>query len=131
MSEPKFLAFDDVVNIHAHEIAIAGGIDGIRDLDALHSAIGAPLASFEGRFLMSIFEMAATYANSIALNHPFLDGNKRAALASALTFLYMNGYEFNELYDEELADKMLELVTHQISKKHLSDFFEQRCIAVE
>jgi death-on-curing protein len=57
---------------------------------------------------MDIFEMAATYLNSIAINHPFMDGNKRTALASSLTFLFMNGYEIEESYDEELADKTLD-----------------------
>jgi death-on-curing protein len=70
--------------------------------------------------------MAATYVNSIALNHPFLDGNKRTALASSLTFLYLNGYEIDELYDEELADKIIELVTHKITKSDLTLFLHSR-----
>jgi len=125
--EPKFFTVDDVIQIHICEIEQAGGASGIRDHDALRSAVGAPMACFDGLFLMSIFEIAPTYVNSIALNHPFFDGNKRAALASAITFLYVNGYEVEESYDEELADKTLELVTHQITKKQLADFFELKC----
>ena len=126
MIDPCFLTISEVIEIHDKELVAAGGLSGLRDRKALESAVGAPQASSDDRFLMNIFEMAATYANSLALNHPFLDGNKRTALASALTFLFINGYEVDELYVEELADKILELVTHKISKSDLSDFFELR-----
>ena len=80
---------------------------------------------------MDVFEMAATYLNSIALDHPFLDGNKRAALASSLTFLYMNGYEIEELYNEELADKTLDLINGKMTKADFSNFFKTRCKEIE
>jgi death-on-curing protein len=99
----------------------------IRDINLLHSAIDAPKATFAGKFLMNIFEMAATYVNSICFNHPFLDGNKRVAAISALVFLDINGYNFNEKYDEELADIILKLVTHKITKQDPASYFKQRC----
>lgn len=124
--EPRFLRISEVIEIHDQEIKIAGGLSGVRDLNALESALGAPQASLSGQFLMDIFEMAATYLNSIAINHPFLDGNKRTALASSLTFLFMNGYEIDESYDEELADKTLELVTRKITKSDLAEYLKSR-----
>jgi death-on-curing protein len=124
--EPRFLTVSEVIEIHDQEIASAGGLSGVRDLNALDSALGAPQASYSGQFLMDIFEMAATYLNSIAINHPFLDGNKRTALASSLTFLFMNGYAIDELYDEELADKTLELVTGKITKSDLAEYLKSR-----
>jgi len=124
--EPRFLTISEVIEIHDQEIAAAGGLSGVRDLKALESAIAAPKASFSGQFLMDIFEMAATYLDSIAINHPFLDGNKRTALASSLTFLFMNGYEIDELYDEELADKTLDLVTRKITKSDLAKHLKAR-----
>jgi death-on-curing protein len=124
--EPRFLTVSEVIEIHDQEIASAGGLSGVRDLNTLDSALGAPQASFSGQFLMDIFEMAATYLNSIAINHPFLDGNKRTALASSLTFLFMNGYEIDELYDVELADKTLELVTRKITKSDLAEYLKSR-----
>jgi death on curing protein len=90
----------------------------------LEAAVGAPQARFSGQFLMDIFEMAATYLNSIVFNHPILDGNKRTALASSLTFLFINGYETDESYEEELADKTIELVTRKITKAELADFLK-------
>lgn len=127
MDEPRFLSLAEVLEIHDQEIAAAGGSSGIRDIKALESALGAPQASFNGQFLMDIFEMAATYLNSIALNHPFLDGNKRTALASMLTFLFINGYETDESYDEELADKTMELVTRKIQKSDFAQHLKSRC----
>jgi death-on-curing protein len=124
--EPRFLTVSEVLEIHDQEIAAAGELSGVRDLKALESALGASQASFSGEFLMDIFEMAATYLNSIVINHPFLDGNKRTALASSLTFLFMNGYEIEELYNEELADKTLNLVTRKIDKSDLAKYLKSR-----
>jgi death-on-curing protein len=124
--EPRFLTVSEVIEIHDQEITTAGGLSGIRDLKALESALGAPQASFNGEFLMDIFEMAATYINSIASNHPFLDGNKRTALATSLTFLFINGFEIDERNDFELADKTLDLVARKITKSDLSQHLKSR-----
>ena len=70
--------------------------------------------------------MAATYINSIASNHPFLDGNKRTALATSLTFLFINGFEIDERNDFELADKTLDLVARKITKSDLSQHLKSR-----
>jgi len=124
--EPRFLTVSEVIEIHDQEIAAAGGLSGVRDLKALESAVGAPQASFNGEFLMDIFEMAATYLNSIALDHPFLDGNKRTALATCLTFLFINGFEIDEQYDFELADKTLDLVARKITKSDIAQHLKSR-----
>jgi death on curing protein len=129
--EPRFLSISEVIEIHDREIAAAGGLSGIRDLKALESAMGAPQASFNGEFLMDIFEMAATYLNSIALDHPFLDGNKRTALASSLTFLFINGFEIDEQTDFELADKTLDLVARKISKSDFAQHMKSRSREIE
>jgi len=123
----RFLEIDEVLYFHQREMEFSNTSVEIRDFGALESAIAAPQATFGGELLMDIFEMAATYANSIAMNHPFLDGNKRAAALAALAFLFMNGYECNEGYDEELADTILKLVTKTISKDDMVDYFRQRC----
>ena len=125
--DPRFLSIAEVIEIHENELRAAGGLSGIRDKELLESAVAAPLSSFNSEFLMDIFDMAATYLNSLTRNHPFLDGNKRTALASALTFLFINGYEFDELYYEELADKTLDLINGVISKADFSNIFKSRC----
>ena len=126
----RFLLLEEVLEIHRQEIESAGGAEGINDVGRLKSALGAAQASFDGRLLMGIFEIAATYVNSIAFNHPFPDGNKRTASASGLTFLYLNGYTLNESYDEELADKVLDLITKKISKEEFTVYLEDNSAAL-
>ena len=96
MQDPRFLTTEEIIKIHDHAVSEYGGISGIRDMNLLESSVGAPQASSGGRFFMKLFEMASTYAVSIALNHPFHDGNKRNAAASAVIFLFYNGYFLKE-----------------------------------
>jgi death on curing protein len=129
--EPVFIALEDALFFHEEEIKRAGGISGIRDRAALEAALGTPKASFGGDYLMDLFEMAATYVESVCSNHPFLDGNKRPGTAFALTFLYLNGYEVDENHNEELADMILDLVCHRTDKKTVSDYFRRQSICIK
>src|SRR4030065_1215425 len=93
MKKITFLTLVEVVEIHSDQIQHYGGSEGIRDMNLLSSAVAMPYASFSGMFLHSdLHEMAAAYAFHICQNHPFVDGNKRTALASALLFLALNGF---------------------------------------
>ena len=68
-----------------------GGHGGVRDTGLLESAMAQPEASFAGEWLhRDLYDMAAAYAYHLCQNHPFFDGNKRTALACALTFLELN-----------------------------------------
>ncbi len=124
--EPYFITIKEAVSFHGEEIKRAGGFDGIRDCTCLEAALMAPKAAFGGVYLMDLFEMAAVYVESVSTHHPFVDGNKRTGTACALTFLLLNGYEIDERYDEELADKVLDLVTHKIDRQALAIYFEER-----
>lgn len=95
--EVLFLDVETVITIHDREIEAHGGSHGLRDAGLLDAAVAAPAAGFAGQWAhASIFEMAAAYAFHIAKNHPFIDGNKRAGLASALAFLDVNGIEVSD-----------------------------------
>ena len=88
---PAFLTLQEVLRLHRDQIERYGGRHGVRDLGLLQSAIGVPSAGHAGGYLLSdIYEMAAAYLFHIARNHPFVDGNKRTGLASALLFLFVN-----------------------------------------
>lgn len=118
--EPLFLTLAEVIDIHNDQIRRYGGVDGARDLGLLESAISIPQAGFGGRLLhTSLFEMAAAYAYHISENQPFVDGNKRTALASALIFLEMNGVSIRDPKDR-LYDAMIKLATHRLGKKALA-----------
>ena len=93
MTEPVWLTADLVLAIHEQQLRLFGGPPGVRDLGALESALGRPRNrwAYEGSELP---QLAAAYAFGIARNHPFVDGNKRTALLSIITFLGLNDVEF-------------------------------------
>ncbi|HWQ93046.1 MAG TPA: type II toxin-antitoxin system death-on-curing family toxin [Clostridia bacterium] len=83
-----------VREIHAEAITRFGGSDGVRDSALLESAVAAPQASFGGSSpYRDLAEVAAAYLYYLCRNHPFIDGNKRAALGSCIVFLRLNGVE--------------------------------------
>lgn len=92
MSEPAWIQPELVLSLQAELIAEYGGLNGVRDAGLLESALARP------RQLLAygdpnLFELAAAYAFGIVRNHPFVDGNKCAALAAADVFLQLNGFE--------------------------------------
>jgi death-on-curing protein len=90
--ELVFLDVDDIIEIHAAQIEIFGGSEGMRDRGLLEAAVAQPKTSFGGEFLHEgLFAMAGAYLFHIVKNHPFIDGNKRAGMLAALVFLDVNG----------------------------------------
>lgn len=105
---PDFLDIEDVLELHALQLARYGGADGVRDRGLLESAIAQPRATFDGAFVHDgLFAMAAAYLFHIVQNHPFVDGNKRTGLLSTLVFLDLNGisiaHDSPGLYDLTLG----------------------------
>ena len=89
MSEPRWLDIDIVLDFHAEQLALFGGADGLRDCGLLESALARPINKFAyGESDLSV--LAAAYGFGIARNHPFVDGNKRTALAAMIVFLGLN-----------------------------------------
>jgi death on curing protein len=119
--EPLFLTVEDVLELHAQQLDLYGGSPGVRDSGALASAVGTPSSTFDGRFLHdNLFHMAAAYAFHIAENQPFVDGNKRAALHSALVFLDINGWAVSDP-DLKLYDAMIAISARTLDKRALGD----------
>ena len=90
----------------AHEAAIRsfGGSSGLRDATLLDSAVHMPQATWGGEYLHpGLFDMAAAYLFHVALNHPFVDGNKRAAWLATRLFLRLNGYRLKPRRAEAVA----------------------------
>ena len=124
MTDPIFLTVGEVIGLHQNQIDEFGGIHGIRDEGLLESAVMTPQASFGGEYLHSdLFEMAAAYAFHIAENQPFLDGNKRAALASALVFLKINGYKMLDP-DGRLYDMLIDIANRTSDKSDLAELLK-------
>jgi len=91
----KYLTVKDVLLLHNLAIDESGGSHGLRDLGLLESAVARPQASFGGEDLYpTIFIKAGALVHSLLRNHPFVDGNKRSSMYSAMTFLELNDYRF-------------------------------------
>src|ERR1700737_4612637 len=89
MPESIYLSVGEVLQIHHQLINNYGGTHGMRDKGPLESAVSRPQIGYYN----TIAEEAAALMESLANNHPFLDGNKRVAFAAAHTFLLVNGYD--------------------------------------
>jgi len=88
MSERDYLTVADVLGMHVVLLQRYGGSSGIRDPGALEAALFRPQTGY----YKDIVAEAAALLESLAINHPFVDGNKRIAFASADVFLRINGW---------------------------------------
>jgi death-on-curing protein len=115
-----FLSVEDVLLLHADTIGTDGGSHGIRDHGLLDAAVAMPRQQFGGQFLhQDLPAMAAAYLFHIAQNHPFVDGNKRAAVMSALAFLCANDVEVS-MAPQELEATTLKVAAGELSKDKLT-----------
>lgn len=126
--EPAFLTLEQVLYLHERLIREFGGDLTILSTDLLESAVMMPQARFGGEFLhSSLAAMAAAYLFHICRNHPFLDGNKRTAVAAAELFLMQNGKRLTAA-NRELEQITLRVAEGMVTKGELTSFFEE-CIA--
>ncbi len=116
--EPRWLDIDLVLDFHAEQLALFGGAEGIRDLGLLESALARPLNKF-GYGDRNVASLAAAYGYGIAKNHPFVDGNKRTALASMVVFLGLNKLEI-DTSSQELTAVVLSLAAGEINEQVLA-----------
>ena len=91
MSEPIWIEKRAIIMVHAEALAEHGGLEGIRDEGLLESALARPQNVFAYEGVNDFPRLAAFYAIGIARNHPFVDGNKRAAFIAMALFLAANG----------------------------------------
>jgi len=93
MNEPRWLDIVEVIDMHAEQLALFGGAEGIRDQGLLESALARPQNRWHyGE--SDLAALAAAYGFGLARNHPFVDGNKRAAFHCLVVFLRLNGIVF-------------------------------------
>lgn len=85
----QFLSQDELLEIHARLVDRFGGPPGIRDLGLLESALFRPQTGYYA----DLAEMGAALFESLIMNHPFVDGNKRVAFFATDVFLRLNGYK--------------------------------------
>jgi death-on-curing protein len=121
----RYLTLGEVVALHRAILDNSGGASGIRDLGALESALAQPRATFGGVDLhTSLHAKAAALGFSLALNHAFLDGNKRVAHAAMEAFLILNGFEIIAAVDDQ-ERLMLDLAAGRMTRDRLAEWLEQ------
>jgi death on curing protein len=100
--------------IHTEVVLKHGGANGVRDLGGLESAIARPFATFEGDLLYkSIYEQAAAIGESIIINHPFIDGNKRTGYVLMETLLRLEKIKIVAT-DDDLYNFVIQISTGDI-----------------
>jgi death-on-curing protein len=107
--------------IHVDQVREHGGLIGVRDENALESAIARARQRWSSEPATDIPRLAADYAFGIARNHPFRDGNKRVAFLAAVTFLGLNGLAF-VAPEDDVVTTMLALAAGQLDEEELTEW---------
>ena len=113
--------------LHADQILEHGGSLGIRDEGLLESALARPQQKWHYEAHTDLSTLAAAYAFGVAKNHPFIDGNKRAALVAAYTFLAINGFEL-EATETEAVGMILGLADGSIPEEDLAAWIRSHLV---
>jgi len=123
-----FLSVDMVIQIHQRVIEEFGGDPGLRDRGLLESAVAMPQSTFGGKFLhIDLAEKAAAYHFHLCANHPFIDGNKRVAVAASEVFVLANGCELGAS-DDEIEEVTLGVAQGQAGKDEVIEFFKKHIV---
>jgi death on curing protein len=123
----RYLSPIEIVVIHEEMTARFGGVNGIRDSNGLNSAVGRP----QSGYYADVIEEAAALFESLSQNHPFIDGNKRTAIASAAVFLRLNGYKLK--FDDIDAYNWLiaRYEKNEVTKDRIDEWFRRHVTKAE
>ncbi len=123
----RWVSVAGVRAIHNQQLARFGGGEGVRDEGLLLSALARPenLVAYSNPDAAAL---AASYAFGIARNHPFVDGNKRAALVTAATFLIKNRFEL-VASESDAVLKIMALAAGELSEDQLADWIRANIAA--
>lgn len=108
-----YITAEEILVMHSEIIDETGGLHGVRDNNLLSSSAERPRTSYGGHELYkTVFEKAGALLHSLAMNHVFMDGNKRTAIVSTARFLYVNGYDLTAS-NKEIENFMVNVVTEK------------------
>lgn len=117
-NEPAWVTYEQVIAMHSRQLRRFGGAPGLRDEGLLHSAVERPLNKWQYE-RAELPEIAAAYAFGLAKNHAFVDGNKRIAFMTMMTFLRKNGVRFAPAQAPATA-MMIALAAGEVSEESLA-----------
>jgi death-on-curing protein len=123
-SRPHWLSRIVVDAIHHDQLREHGGLPGIRDENALESALARPQQKWHYETKPDLATLAAAYGFGLVRNHPFRDGNKRIGFLAIVTFLGLNGRNLRAT-DAEVVIEILALAEGHVSEDELAEWIRQ------
>lgn len=120
----RFISVAEAKAIHDQQLALFGGTAGIIDEGKLESALFRPVNIANYNPLASSWDLAAALGYGIAINHPFLDGNKRTAFIVMAVFLELNGVSVIAS-EVEVVEIMLGIASGKVTEEELSSWLER------
>lgn len=131
MKQPVWIRLDVVLAAHGELLREHGGPEGVRDMGLLESALARPLNIFAySEEPPSLARLAAAYAKGIVANHPFVDGNKRAAFAVSVTFLKLNAVELTAPKEDSVLT-FWRLAAGEVTEDELASWFERNTAPIQ
>ena len=118
MTGLDWLTLDDVMTLHGRQIRRYGGLPGVRDVNAIESAIARPRQKLAYE-TPDLADLAAAYGFGLARNHGFSDGNKRVAFETILVFLDINGQRLTAT-EPEAVTVMLGVASGELGEAELA-----------
>ncbi len=128
MTPPEFLEPDVVLFLHDQALREYGGVQGVKNEDLLHSALGRPVNQqvYAEPGMVDLCQLAAAYAYGLASNHAFHDGNKRTAWSSCVLFLKLNGAEV-VASAEDVIEQVVRLACGQLTEAEFATWLRSCC----
>ena len=123
--EPRWVPRLVIEAVHVDQVREHGGLIGIRDENALESALARARQRWTYEPESDLPRLATDYAFGIARNHPFRDGNKRVAFVAAMVFLGLNGLEF-VAPEDEVVQRMLALAAGELDEEEVASWIRSR-----
>lgn len=121
----KYLTPQNVIQIHFELVEATGGLQGLRDVGLLASAVMRPQSTFGGKDLYpTLISKASALVHSLLLNHVFADGNKRTATISMIEFLILNGSKF-EAENKEIVNFALWIENKKPSLEQIANWIKK------
>ncbi len=127
--EPDWISKEQVLYIQSETIRVNGGTPGIRDKGLLESALARP-QNHHAYGQYNIFKLAATYAEGLARNHAFVDGNKRVAYIVAGLFLHKNGHKLNVEQKREQIELFENLAQGKVTCEEVAEFYRKNTLKI-
>ena len=125
MQELFWITREAAIAFHERQLSEHGGGTGVRDMGLLESALAKPQNLFAySDGTVDLAAMAASYAYGIATNHPFIDGNKRTALAVSFVFVEVNGASMTAS-EPDAYTVFLALAAGEVSEDELAAWFRK------